>query len=118
MTVKVLGLSRDADLDVNEPLRQLGLDSLMAVELRNMLGKASGHTLAATVTFEHPSIEALVEHLASGIFAEELGARVDAPVIPEVVPVKFVAEPAESFDDLEEDELARRLALRLDGIGS
>ena len=72
-TANVLGVQRAEDLDENEPLRQLGLDSLMAVQLRNVLGKAVHRTLPATVTFDNPSLAALVEFLCAEVFAAELG---------------------------------------------
>jgi acyl carrier protein len=114
LTVKVRGVQRSDDLDVTEPLRQLGLDSLMAVELRNLLGKAVGRTLSATLTFDHPSVAALAEYLAREVFADlmEEGAENAAPVAAAPVP------EVETFDDLSEDELALQLMRRLDGLGS
>ncbi len=114
LTVKVLGVQRSSDLNVTEPLRQLGLDSLMAVELRNLLGKAVGRTLPATLTFDHPSVAALAEHLAEAVFADLMDDKpasapaLAAPQGPEV----------DTFDDLSEDELALQLMRRLDGLGS
>ncbi|NKI93273.1 type I polyketide synthase [Rhizobacter sp. SG703] len=112
LTVKVLGVQRADELDVTEPLRQLGLDSLMAVELRNLLGKSVGRTLAATVTFDHPSVAALTEHLASEVFADQFSEPVVAAPSTPAFP------PADSLDALSEDELAMQLMRRLDGIGA
>ena len=52
---------------MRQPLNELGLDSLMAVELRNVLGRRVGRTLPATLLFDYPTIEAL-----SDISAERL----------------------------------------------
>jgi len=52
------------------PLREIGLDSLMSIELRNALAAACATRLPATLVFEHPTAAALAEHLGETIFAE------------------------------------------------
>jgi hypothetical protein len=59
----VLGLTgADGPAD-GAPLSEAGLDSLLAVELRNALGKSLGMSLSATLLFDHPTIEALSDFL-------------------------------------------------------
>ncbi|MCC6134824.1 MAG: SDR family NAD(P)-dependent oxidoreductase [Candidatus Contendobacter sp.] len=55
----------DAPLRHDRPLNELGLDSLLAVELRNRLGALAGTSLPATLLFNYPTIAALAEHLAA-----------------------------------------------------
>ncbi len=59
LSARALGLPPSERIDASRPLRDLGLDSLMAVELRNAIGAALHRTLPATLLFEHPSIAAL-----------------------------------------------------------
>ncbi|MCZ7438219.1 SDR family NAD(P)-dependent oxidoreductase [Micromonospora sp. WMMC241] len=64
----VLGYAQPATLRVDRALRDLGMDSVTAVELRDRLGRAVGERLAATVAFDHPSVRALAEHLDTLLF--------------------------------------------------
>jgi len=63
-TLAVLGLPAGTALDARVPLKDMGLDSLMAVELRNALARALGEALPVTLLFDHPTLQALARHLA------------------------------------------------------
>jgi len=60
---KVLGLSASRPLAAEMPLQDLGLDSLMALELRNVLAQAVDRPLSAALLFDYPTIRSLSQFL-------------------------------------------------------
>ncbi|TQS19344.1 type I polyketide synthase, partial [Microbispora sp. KK1-11] len=64
-TAAVLGHPDVRSVEPHLSFKDLGLDSLGVVELRDALATATGLTVPATVTFEHPSPLALARHLSA-----------------------------------------------------
>jgi acyl carrier protein len=73
---RVLGLDVGS-VERKRPLNEQGLDSLMAVELRNALGASVERTLPATLIFDYPTVEGLTEYLGVEVLALE-GMRAPA----------------------------------------
>jgi len=61
--IAVLGLDPGEPIDADQGLSELGMDSLMAVELSNRLAAIVERDLPATLAFENPTPHLLANHL-------------------------------------------------------
>jgi acyl carrier protein len=101
---KVLGVN-PAEISLQKGFFDLGMDSLMAVELRTRLQNSLGCSLPSSLAFDYPTGEALADYL-----------------IGEALKIEFeeskIVEPAESspIEELSEAEVAQLLAQELQFI--
>jgi NADPH:quinone reductase-like Zn-dependent oxidoreductase/NADP-dependent 3-hydroxy acid dehydrogenase YdfG/acyl carrier protein len=68
---RVLGIDPKMSMDPSHPLQERGLDSLMAVELRNLLAKSLNLTLPSTLVLDHSTPDALCDYLLGRLFVSE-----------------------------------------------
>ena len=76
----MLGFSQVDALDTARGFAEQGLDSLMAVQLRNRLQAELGVPLSVTLAFDHPTVNRLVAHLLADVL--DLEDRAEAASTP------------------------------------
>jgi hypothetical protein len=106
--LRALGLPAGRTVDPGTPLGELGLDSLLAVELRNTLAHALARPLPATLLFDHPSLDALTDHLLGQLWTAE-PPRFEASTAATAVSASTIID---SIEDLSDAEVERQLAAR------
>ncbi|MFD5293465.1 SDR family NAD(P)-dependent oxidoreductase, partial [Streptomyces rochei] len=112
---RVLGHASPKAVDVTREFRELGLDSLTALELRNHLSTATGLRLPATLVFDYPTPTALAEHFVSELTGD------DTPQGPSLLAEldrldALLAAAADDPDEITRAGLALRLGRMLDKV--
>ncbi|WP_189307940.1 type I polyketide synthase, partial [Streptomyces cinerochromogenes] len=118
----VLGRSGAADVEPDTAFRDLGFDSMAAVQLRNRLSAATGVALPATAVFDYSSARALAAHLLALATGETTGSD-GATVLPATAvhaddPIAIVGMACRFPGDVTSPEdLWRLLADGVDAMG-
>jgi acyl carrier protein len=122
----VLGVASGAEVAQDAGLFEMGMDSLMSVELRRRLERGAARKLPSTLTFNYPNVGAL-----AGFLERELAPSMPqgattvagmtgvtgttAAIIVSGAPSAAAAAPVstDNLDELSDEELEKRLLARL-----
>ncbi|OQO89682.1 hypothetical protein B1813_22550 [Saccharomonospora piscinae] len=77
----VLGHPSDTSIDTDRAFRDLGFDSLTAVELRNRLSAATGVRLPSTLIFDYPTPRVLARFVVDEVLGRQRDTETAAPSV-------------------------------------
>ncbi|MFG2832214.1 SDR family NAD(P)-dependent oxidoreductase [Streptomyces sp. NPDC048434] len=111
----VLGHTRRGDIDSQRPFRDMGIDSLTALELRNRLATETGLTLPATLVFDYRAPDELARFLL-----EEFGdawAPADEDIVEQLARLETALGKDGDLDEKLRGFARSRLQALLDMVG-
>ena len=139
VVAQVLGLSGALAVKPFLALKDLGIDSLMAVELRNRLSATAGVTLPATLVFDFPNAQAIATHLLeelqlddepitdTALSDDDLRSALQSlsleqlrasGLLPQLLAMQAAEVPSEedddNFEDLDDEEMLRQAMLLIE----
>jgi NAD(P)-dependent dehydrogenase (short-subunit alcohol dehydrogenase family) len=110
---QVLGFASSQVLDPQAGFFELGMNSLMAVDLKNLLQSALRKPLSATVAFNYATIETLTGHLAQEVLGFEAPSRAGDEAWEEQAGNARAIEQVQQFS---EAELIAKIGERFEAI--
>ena len=113
---QILGFSTD-ELDKQKGFFDLGMDSLTALELKNILQTELNISLPSTVAFDYPTVEALIDYLAAQLIDDESGSETSTDTNRESVAEDAAVVEAQP-DIIPEDDLIAQMDQKLADIDS
>jgi acyl transferase domain-containing protein len=117
-TAAVIGSTSPSQLSAERGFFELGLTSLMALELRQRIHRATGVKLESTATFDHPSPMALTRHLRGALVPSAQDQAHSAPgpndlgnllaaILAESTAGPRMRDGGKTVNEMDEDDLVR-----------
>ncbi|HJZ97290.1 MAG TPA: acyl carrier protein, partial [Candidatus Solibacter sp.] len=113
LAARVLGLPDAVAADRTKPLHELGMDSLMAVEIRNFIGAAVGRTPPATLLFDYPTVDGISGYLRAEVLRMEFADAATQGAAPQAARNDSRADRVADLTQMDEDEVQELLVGKL-----
>lgn len=112
--IDALGLKPSVEIKPDQGLTDLGMDSLMAVEISNRLKRSLGIPLSSTLAFEYPTFEALFDYLAMEVLEISIAGDRKEEIDKETAATRDVEKEVEK---LSEEDIEKSLIQELKESG-
>jgi acyl carrier protein len=106
----VLGIDASQPVPTEKGLFDMGMDSLMSVELKRRLERGAGQALPSTLTFNYPNVSALAGFLESRL---PTAAEAASATVASAAATRGGSDSGD-LDSLSDEELEARLLARLE----
>jgi SAM-dependent methyltransferase/acyl carrier protein/NADP-dependent 3-hydroxy acid dehydrogenase YdfG len=110
---RVLGLTAQEQVDPDRGLFELGMDSLMSVQLKGRLEKSVPCALPATLTFTYPTIHALTDFLLGQVLKL---STIEATAVASPNESKEPQPTDEELGDLSDEQIKEMLSVELSSL--
>jgi acyl carrier protein len=103
-----LGMRDEEEIDPNMPFTDLGMDSLLALELRNGLSVALDRHFSPTLLFDHPTLRSLVTYVGGELVTKSTPANtleVSSFKSPDAIKQESAFDLLQAIEQMSDDEV-------------
>ena len=106
LVADVLRLDADQTVEREVGFFDMGVDSLMAVQIKDRIQQLVGRELTPSLCFDYPTIVALIEHLLRQLFPESETDESDLRILTDVRPVSQPPVDECRVEDMLDEQIA------------